>query len=88
MKKTDVTQPKASSTEDDIRKLVIARLELVSPGTSVSIGSEGTFSRDELIQAVEKGDDLGKQIENIQLEWLRSWKERADIYGTDHAARA
>ena len=59
------------------RQLVIARLSVLSPDTYVSIGSDGSFSRDELIARVEAGDEIGKEIEDIQLEWLRSWKERA-----------
>mgnify|MGYP001609843702 FL=1 len=40
-----------------------------------SIGSMGTFSRDELIERVEKGDEVGETIKNIEMEWLRAQKE-------------
>ena len=63
------------SADDEIRKLVIARLKLLSPDTMKSIGSKGTFTRDQLIESVEKGDDVGQTIKNIEMEWLRAQKE-------------
>lgn len=63
------------SADEEIRKLVIARLKLLSPDTIKSIGSMGTFSRDELIKSVENGDEVGETIKNIEMEWLRAQKE-------------
>ena len=63
------------STDEEIRKLVIARLRLLSPDTMKSIGSMGTFTRDQLIKRVEKGDEVGETIKNIEMEWLRAQKE-------------
>ena len=63
-------------TDEEVRKLVVARLAVLSSDTSVSIGSDGSFSRDELIQRVEADDEIGREIVDIQLAWLRSWKQR------------
>ena len=63
-------------TDEEVRKLVVARLAVLSSDTSVSIGSDGSFSRDELIQRVEADDEIGREIVDIQLVWLRSWKQR------------
>lgn len=65
----------AISADEEIRKLVIARLKLLSPDTMKSIGSMGTFSRDQLIESVKKGDEIGETIKNIEMEWLRAQKE-------------
>lgn len=62
------------SADEEIRKLVIARLKLLSPDTLKSIGSMGTFTRDQLIERVEKGDEIGETITNIEMEWLRALK--------------
>lgn len=62
------------SADEEIRKLVIARLKLMSPDTLKSIGSMGTFRRDELIKRVEKGDEVGEVVKNIEMEWLRALK--------------
>ena len=61
--------------DEDIRQLVTARLSVLSPGTVLSFGSEGSFSRDELLEHVKEGDSIGEKIAQIQLEWLRSLKE-------------
>ncbi len=63
------------SNDEEIRKLVIARLKLLSPNTIKCIGNEGDFSRDELIYHVSAGDKIGKIIANIEMEWLRALKE-------------
>lgn len=60
--------------DEEIRKLVTARLSVLSADTMISIGSEGSFSRDELIERVEAGDKVGNKIAQIEMEWLRSFK--------------
>ena len=65
--------------DEVVRKVVVARLSVLSSDTYVSIGADGSFSRDELIAAVKAGDDIGKKIEEIELEWMRSWRERASV---------
>ncbi len=63
------------SIEDEIRKIVIARLEVLPPGKKISIGSSGEFSRDELIEKVKSGDPIGKKMVEIEMEFLRSFKQ-------------
>ena len=63
-------------SDEEVRKLVVARLSVLSPDMYIAIGSDGSFSRDELIQRVEANDEIGKEIADIQLAWLRSWKQR------------
>ena len=60
--------------DEEIRKLVSARLSVLSSDTMISIGSDGNFSRDELLEHVKEGDKVGEKIAQIQLEWLRSLK--------------
>lgn len=61
--------------DEEIRKLVTARLSVLSADTMISVGSEGSFSRDELIKKVEAGDRVGNKIAQIELEWLRSFQQ-------------
>lgn len=61
--------------DEEIRKLVTARLSVLSSDTMISIGSEGSFSRDELISRVEEGDEIGNKIAEIEMAWLRSFKQ-------------
>ncbi|MBI5613932.1 hypothetical protein HY947_03320 [Candidatus Gottesmanbacteria bacterium] len=72
MKKID-KKPTVSSEE--IRQLVVARLRSFPSGKKLSIGSDGEFSKDELIARVNEGDSIGKKIIEIQLSYLRSFKE-------------
>lgn len=73
MKKCD-DQKRKKSADEEIRNLVIARLSVLSSGTIKSIGDEGVFSRDELIQHVKNGDKIGQTIQEIEMEWLRAMK--------------
>ena len=64
-----------SNISEEIKELVIFRLESLSPNKKVSIGSHGEFSREELIEHVKKGDEIGKKIVDIEMEFLRALKE-------------
>lgn len=60
--------------DEDIRQLVIVRLEAMPANVKLSIGSHGEFDKDELISSVKKGDEVGKKIIAAQLHYLRSLK--------------
>lgn len=62
-------------TDDEIRKLVIERLKTFPLGKKVSIGSEGSFDKEELINHIEKQDKVGEKIVEIQLSYLQALKE-------------
>ena len=56
----------------DIINLVIARLKTIPSNVELSVGNEGSFSIDELIEKVRKQDDIGKKMIEMQLAYLRS----------------
>ena len=58
---------KIETSDEEIRKLVIARLSVISSDMQISIGSDGSFSRDEMIDHVNANDDIGQKIEAIEL---------------------
>ena len=66
---------KESAINKEIRELVIARLEVLPKDKKISIGSEGSFSKDELIEHINKEDKIGKKIVEIEMEFLMSLKE-------------
>jgi predicted transcriptional regulator len=66
--------PEAILSDEEIRKLVLARLSVLSSETVISLGSEGSFTRDELVERVEKGDAIGEKLAEIQMAWLQSFK--------------
>ncbi|OGL65957.1 hypothetical protein A3B21_02160 [Candidatus Uhrbacteria bacterium RIFCSPLOWO2_01_FULL_47_24] len=61
--------------EDEIKELVIARLQTLPDDISVSVGADGEYSRDQIIQHVEEGDEVGKKMVEIEMNFLRSLKE-------------
>ena len=66
-----------SQISEDVKKLVIFRLETLPADKKISIGSAGEFSKDELVMHVKNGDDIGKKIVEVELEFLRAIKEGA-----------
>ena len=62
-------------TQEEIKKIVIARLETLPADKKISIGSSGEFSRDELIDNVMKDTDIGKKMVQVEMEFLTSLKE-------------
>jgi len=61
--------------DSEIKEIVIARLDVLPIDRKISIGNEGTFSKEELIEHVQKGDKIGKKIVEIEMEFLRSFKK-------------
>ena len=56
--------------DEYLRKLVAARLRTIPPNVSFSIGAYGDFTRNELIEAVLKGNDVGKEVVKTELKLL------------------
>ena len=46
------------TSDEEIRKLVLARLQVISSDTIKCIGSDGSFNRDQLIEHVKLGDNI------------------------------
>ena len=67
-------QQTQKTTEEEIQQLVIERLNIFPSELKISIGANGVFSKDELIEHVKKNDQIGKKIIEIQLSYLRSFK--------------
>ncbi|MDE1767102.1 MAG: hypothetical protein KGI27_12650 [Thaumarchaeota archaeon] len=59
----------------EIKELVIARLEVMPSNMKVSIGSYGTFSKEDLKKHVEEEDAVGKKVIEVQMAFLRAIKE-------------
>lgn len=67
--------PVAETSDAEIRKLVVERLRTLPSGKQISVGNEGSFTKDELIKRVELGDAIGKKMVEVELEFLRALKE-------------
>jgi len=58
--------------EEEIKELVLARIDVMPPNLKLSIGNFGTFTKQELIDHVKEGDEAGKQIVQMQLNFIKA----------------
>lgn len=66
---------KSEKIPEDLKELVIYRLDIIPADKKISIGSAGEFSKSELIEHVKKGDEIGQKIVEVELTFLRALKE-------------
>lgn len=83
MSKKKDDRPKISNNE--IRRLVIERLNSLSPNKSISVGSNKSYSKDELISEIKNGTKIGEKMVEVELEFLQSLKN-LPIYDTKIAS--
>ncbi|MCR4324092.1 MAG: hypothetical protein NUV69_00185 [Candidatus Curtissbacteria bacterium] len=62
--------------QEDIKKLVLARIQAASDDLRIAIGST-EYTKKEMIERVEAEDEIGKEIIDIQMEYLRDTAEGA-----------
>ncbi len=60
------------NTSEDLKELVLARIGIMPSNFKLSIGSFGTFTKEEMINRVEKGDSVGKQIVQMQMNFINA----------------
>ncbi len=54
-----------------VKKLAKERLSALPPEVSFSIGEYGDFTRDELIQEIEKYTEVGKEAIEMQISFIK-----------------
>lgn len=54
-----------------IRELVKARIRATSDNLKIAVGNRREYSKKELIKSVEKGDEVGREIVEAQIEFLQ-----------------
>ena len=62
-----------------IKRLVKERLHAMPPDVSFSVGSFGDYTRDQLIEEVDKGSDVGKSAIEMQLNFIRKMPRLLNI---------
>lgn len=61
---------------EDLKNLVVSRLEVLSPNKKFFIGShEEGFTKEDLIEHVEKGDEIGKKVIEMEMAFLKALKD-------------
>lgn len=66
------TEPKSN---DYLKELVIARIEASSDNLKFMIGGDKEMTKVELINSVRAGNEIGKEIIDAQLEFLKDMAE-------------
>ncbi len=61
--------------DENVRKLVATRLETLPDGAIVSVGSDGEFTKEQVIESVLKGDEMGQKMVEIEMSFLQGLKE-------------
>jgi hypothetical protein len=62
--------------DEEIRRLVIERIKRTSDELQIVIGDEDKkFSKQELIKSVERGDEVGRLVVDIQMNFLKAMAE-------------
>lgn len=56
--------------QEQIKELIIARIRTMPEDIVLSLGGE-ELKREELVEHVQKNDTIGKELTEIQLEFLR-----------------
>lgn len=62
--------------QNDIKKLVIERIKAASDELEISIGSS-SYTKEQILESIEKEDEIGKEIIDIQIEYLRDMAQGA-----------
>ncbi len=66
---------KDKEKQEQLKKLVIARLDTLPPNVSISVGSDGQFNKKELIEQIKNDTNIGKKMIEIEIEYMRMLKE-------------
>lgn len=80
------TKEEKEEIEKDAKELTIARLDVLPSDKKISVGSTGEFTKGELIERVKKGDEIGRKVVEIELNFLRTLREGSllrDILASD-----
>lgn len=68
-------------TQEDIRDLVLERINAMSSNLQVSIGDDGeVITKKEMLEGVKNNTELGQKIVKIQMDFLKDMAS-GKIYG-------
>ena len=65
-------EDKKKLKEELLKKIVLMNLETVPLNFRLSIGNEGFFDRNQLIEHVNKNDKIGKQMLESELRFMQA----------------
>lgn len=67
------TYSENNEVREQLKQLVVARIESqISPNLKLSIGGGKSLSKDEMIKHVMEGDEVGNQIIEVHLNFIKA----------------
>ncbi len=57
---------------EELKKIVLWKLDTIPPNFKLAVGNEGTFTKEELKQHVEKGDEIGVVFAQMQPNFMKA----------------
>jgi len=57
--------------DQDLKNMVIGRLSTIPEGMEISVGSFGSFKKDDLIKNVKDETEVGKKMVDIELTYMK-----------------
>jgi hypothetical protein len=57
---------------EELKKIVLWRLETIPSNFKLSVGNEGSFTKEELKKHIEKEDDIGVLFAKMQLNFMKA----------------
>ena len=67
---------KEKNLPEEAWEIAKARIEAMPQNLKMSIGRYGILNKDQIIEHLEKHDDVGRTIAEAQLEFLRIFKQK------------
>ena len=58
--------------KSELKKLVLARIDIMPPNFKLSIGNKGTFNKEQLIEHINRGDETGSCIIDMQVRFIKA----------------
>lgn len=68
------TDTKDKDLQQYIKELVVARINALSDELEISVGGEN-ITKEEILKSVEVGNELGQEVIEMQLKFLRDMAE-------------
>jgi len=63
---------KEEQTDSELKELILARIRIMPPNFKLSVGDRGIFTKDQLMEHVNKGDETGNQIIKMQMSFIKA----------------
>ena len=65
-------QESETTQEKEIKELVLARIGVMPSNYKLSVGSKGTFTKEQIINHIKERDEIGIQIIDMEMNFIKA----------------